>query len=217
MTPSRLARALVAAQSRMPAVGKDSENPHFRSRFTSLDSLIAATRPVLNEAALAITQFPAVDDQGRPVLRTVLTHGPSGEEISSDTPLYLSRNDMQGLGAAITYARRYAWASMLGIAAEEDTDGNVSARAEEPARAEEASEKPVRMASKPQKAKMGILVKELETAQMPLPADYPGTEIWTDVLRQRLQEKYGVSTRTDLTVEQASELIDWLEQQAIPF
>jgi hypothetical protein len=56
------------------------------------------------------------------VLFTKLVHV-SGEAWNHETPLYLTDKTMQGLGAAITYARRYAWQSVLGIAAEEDTDG----------------------------------------------------------------------------------------------
>lgn len=205
----------------MPAVPRDSVNPHFHSRFTSLDTLIAATRGPLNDAGVAITQFPAINDRNELVLRTTITHGPSGEEHTSDVPLLLARNDMQGLGAAITYARRYAWASLLGIAADEDTDGNIQlpdTPADKPAdKPAGKPEQPVRMATKPQKAKMGILVKQLGDSGMQLPPEYPGAEHWVDVLRQHLIEQYKVTTRTDLTVDQASEVIDWLEQQAIPF
>jgi hypothetical protein len=197
----------------MPAVGKDSVNPHFRSKYTSLDSLIAATRGPLNEAGLAITQFPALNGLNQPVLRTVITHGPSGEEISSDLPLLIARQDMQNLGSALTYARRYAWAAMLGIAAEEDTDGEPAA----PAAPEKPAEKPVKLATKPQMAKMAVLTKQLDEQNVAMPAEYSaGAEGWVDVLRQRLAE-YGVAHRNELTTAQASELIDWLEEQAIPF
>jgi len=218
---STLRRALVAAQAQMPFPPKDAENPHLHNRFTSLGALIAATRPVLNQFGIALTQFPGMDEQGRPVLRTTLTHGPSGEEITDVTPLFLSGTTSQAHGSAITYARRYAWAALLGIASEEDTDGNAPANPHEPARTRtnppERPEAPVAMASKPQKAKMGVQVKHLEAAGVPIPDGYPGAESWTDVLRVELGERYKVTTRTDLTSKQASEVIDWLEAQAIPF
>jgi hypothetical protein len=199
----------------MPAVGKDSVNPHFQSKYTSLDSLIAATRGPLNEAGLAITQFPAINELAQPVLRTVITHGPSGEEISSDIPLLIVRQDMQNLGSALTYARRYAWAAMLGIAAEEDLDGEPAAPPPKPAEEEKVPTK--RLATKPQMANMAALTKQLDEQNVTMPAEYSaGAEGWVDVLRQRLAE-YGVAHRNELTTGQASELIDWLEQQAIPF
>lgn len=117
-----LAAALVAAQAEMPAVEEDGVNPHFGSKFTTLDQLIARTRNVLNQHGLAIVQG-AVSDADNPALMTKLYHA-SGEVLTVVTPLYLGKRDMQGLGAAITYARRYAWAALLGIASEEDDDGN---------------------------------------------------------------------------------------------
>lgn len=116
-----LAAALVAAQAEMPAVEPNATNPHFKSKFVSLDHLIAKTRPVLNAHGLAIVQRPTHLD-GAPALETLLVHS-SGETESSVMPLLLTKEDMQGLGAAITYARRYAWAAALGIASEADDDG----------------------------------------------------------------------------------------------
>jgi hypothetical protein len=82
----------------MPAVEPDAVNPHFKTKFVSLDHLIAKTRPVLNRHQLALVQLPATNDAGLPVLRTILIHGPSGEQVSADAPLMLGKNDMQGLG-----------------------------------------------------------------------------------------------------------------------
>jgi hypothetical protein len=121
---SALAEALVAAQAELPtAIPRDSQGVGYR--YTSLDALIAATRPILTKHGLTITQWPctiAGDDGGlRPALSTEVAH--TGGEAKTETmPLYLTDKTMQGLGAAITYARRYAWAAALGIASEEDTD-----------------------------------------------------------------------------------------------
>lgn len=123
---SALAEALIAAQAELPtALKRDATNADAQYRYMTLDALIAATRPILNKHGLALTQWPSMvkaEDGGlRPALTTRIQH--EGGEVLFDTmPLYLRDKDMQGLGAAITYARRYAWASALGIAAEEDTD-----------------------------------------------------------------------------------------------
>src|SRR6266704_1598022 len=118
---SALAEALVAAQKELPtAIGRDSQG----YRYTSLDKLIEATRPILNKHGLSITQWPsyvAMSDGLRPTLMTTVHHI-SGESVNERIPLYVTDKSMQGLGAAITYARRYAWAAALGIASEEDTD-----------------------------------------------------------------------------------------------
>lgn len=121
---AKLANALVDAQEEMPKVEPDAVNPHFKSKFVSLDHLIAKTRPVLNKHGLAIVQSPSHID-GQPALTTTIYHT-SGEAVTSVMPLLLAGSDMQKLGAALTYARRYAWAAALGIAGEEDDDGNAA-------------------------------------------------------------------------------------------
>jgi hypothetical protein len=126
---SALAEALVAAQAELPcAIGKDADGQiqNRTYRYLTLDKLIAETRPILQAHGLTIAQWPTVIPRGEdgmlPGLETVLMHAESGENMSVSMPLYLTEKTMQGLGAAITYARRYAWQSVLGIAAEEDTD-----------------------------------------------------------------------------------------------
>lgn len=114
--------ALAAAQAEMPAVTPDKLNPHFKSKFVSLDHLIAKTRPVLNKHGLAIVQLPRRGADGQPELRTRITHV-AGGSLVEDAPLLPGKQDMQGLGAAITYMRRFAWASACGIVSETDDDG----------------------------------------------------------------------------------------------
>jgi hypothetical protein len=137
---SALAEALVAAQAELPlAIGKDATG-QIGSReygYLTLDKLIAETRPILTKHGLTIIQCPTYiargDDAACPALLTRLQFAQtdeayqggtlqSGDYLEWTTPLYVDPKTMQGLGAAITYARRYAWQSVLGIAAEEDTD-----------------------------------------------------------------------------------------------
>lgn len=127
---SALAEALVAAQAELPcAIGKDADGQiqNRTYRYLMLDKLIAETRPILQKHGLTIIQAPTTIERGDervPGLATTLLHS-SGEEMEcAAMPLYLTDKTMQGLGAAITYARRYAWQSILGIAAEEDTDAS---------------------------------------------------------------------------------------------
>jgi hypothetical protein len=121
---SALTEALVAAQAELPtAIPRDSQGAGYR--YTSLDALIAATRPILNKHGLTLTQHPCTietaDGNKMPGLATTISHV-EGQLFKTTMPLYLTDKTMQGLGAAITYARRYAWAAVLGIASEEDTD-----------------------------------------------------------------------------------------------
>lgn len=131
MDTPNLAAALVAAQKDMPKVEADSVNPHFKSKFVSLDHLIAKTRPVLNKHGLAIVQQPAGTIE-QPALVTTIYHV-SGEHALQVMPLLVEGNNMQKLGAAITYARRFAWAALLGISEQEDDDGNAASAPSKPA------------------------------------------------------------------------------------
>lgn len=223
---ANLAAALVAAQADMPAVEPDAVNPHFKTKFVSLDHLIAKTRPVLNRHHLALIQLPATNDAGLPVLRTILIHGPSGEQVSADAPLMLGKNDMQGLGAAITYARRYAWAAALGIATEEDDDGESAAKTAEPKTAAATGFKPpaarggnggAKKVSKEQHAAIGALIRTLKESGSPVPADYGDQPDWVEYTRAFARDKFGADSRADLTSAQASQLIDHLTKMEVPF
>ncbi len=130
------AQALIDAQAEMPGIEPDAVNPHFRSKFVSLDHLLAKTLPVLNKNGIGVTQFPTQNEQGFPTLTTVLFHGLTGDSLSYEMPLILVKQDPQGQGSAITYARRYALAAALGISSEKDDDAESATRtaggAEEP-------------------------------------------------------------------------------------
>lgn len=128
-----LAAALLAAQKDMPAIERDQENPHFKSKFTSLDNLLAKTKPVLNRHGIVLTQAPDFVD-GRLALRTILTHASTGEKMDFAAPLSPSKDDPQGHGSAITYMRRYSAAAVLAIADQEDDDGD---RMSQPSRSEQ--------------------------------------------------------------------------------
>ena len=113
---SNIAKALATAQMNMGKALKQSNNPHFRSKYADLGNVMDACLPALNE-----------DDKGRYV-ETILIHGESGEKLSCRTPLIVQKNDMQGFGSAQTYARRYGLMAMAGIAPEDD-DGNAASKA----------------------------------------------------------------------------------------
>jgi len=119
-----LAAALCEAQFALESAQKDSLNPHFRSRYADLASVWNAARPALHKHGLSVVQAPEPCDNGIR-LRTILLHK-SGEWIDSVLTLPASRQDAQGYGSAMTYARRYALAAMVGIVADDDDDGNAA-------------------------------------------------------------------------------------------
>jgi len=120
---AHLAKALLGFQKDAPAITLDATNPHFGSKFASLNGVVAAVRPALNKNGLVYMQFPTNLD-GAPALETMLIHAESGEDIAAVTPLILSKIDPQGYGSALTYARRYALLSILGLVGDEDDDAN---------------------------------------------------------------------------------------------
>jgi hypothetical protein len=122
-----IATALAAAQINMGKALKQASNPHFRSKYADLGSVMDACLPALNERGIAVIQPTGEDDLGR-FVQTILIHGESGEQLSCRVPLIVSKNDMQGYGSAVTYARRYGLMAMAGIAPEDD-DGNAAAKA----------------------------------------------------------------------------------------
>jgi hypothetical protein len=121
--------AFVAFQAEMPPVPKDSINPHFRNKYASLGAITEATRPVLAKHGLAYTQGMAIVD-GVQVMFTRIIHQSGQWMEDGGYALNPSKNDPQGMGSAVTYARRYTIGSTLGIITEDDDDGN---RASEPA------------------------------------------------------------------------------------
>lgn len=124
---SELAKALLEFQSDAPRLQRDSINPHFRSKFISLNALMEAVLPELNKRGVVLMQLPTVVEYG-PALRTVLTHAESGESVEDVMPLQAAKDDPQGQGSALTYARRYALMAALGLVADEDDDGNAAQR-----------------------------------------------------------------------------------------
>jgi len=193
-----LAAALVAAQAAMPTVKKDATNPHFNSRFMSLNVLIEETRPLLNEQGLALIQEPCVSDLGAPVLRTVLIHT-SGERLEFETPLLVGTQNMQQLGSAITYARRYAWAALLGIASEDDDDGNNAGTAAPAAKAKAA-----KVISDAQRRRLFAIAGE--------------HSIGLDQLRQIIADVTGnPEASTKIPADRYDDIVALLETEAVPF
>jgi hypothetical protein len=120
----KLCLALVKAVGELSNVAKTAANPYFKSKYAPLDAIIDATRPVLEKHGLAVIQEPLFLD-GTAGVETIIIHKDGGTK-SSTLLLPLKDQSPQGVGSAITYARRYALAAVLGIASEDDDDGNVS-------------------------------------------------------------------------------------------
>jgi hypothetical protein len=139
-TIKELATALSKAQAAMKGAAKDSENPHFRSKYADLSSVWEACREALTANGLSVVQAPRAIEAGIEV-ETMLMHT-SGEWISETLALPVQKADAQGFGSALTYCRRYGLSAMVGIAPEDD-DGNAAAGAK-PREGEFRPQKPAR-------------------------------------------------------------------------
>lgn len=127
MDLDKLAPALVDFQAAVPSVPKTAKNPAFGGfKYAPLDEIMKEISPHLTKNKLAVTQF-VTNINGQSALRTILLHA-SGQFLEDVAPLLLSRNDPQGQGSAITYARRYGLMAVLGLVADDDDDGNAAAR-----------------------------------------------------------------------------------------
>lgn len=119
-----ISKALLAFQKEMPSVKKGDDNPFFKSKYASLDSILPVVIPMLTKHGLTFTQIPTGENE----LKTIIIHPESGETIQGQFSMKPSKEDPQGRGAAITYARRFALVSMLGLNTEEDDDGNTASK-----------------------------------------------------------------------------------------
>jgi hypothetical protein len=127
-----LAKALVAAQKATESIKKAATNPAFKSKYADLAQVVEGVVPALNAAGVMVLQCPGFDGEMVAVTTTFLHE--SGASVTSTLHVRPSKTDAQGVGSAITYARRYALLAMAGGAPEDD-DGNAASgpRQERPA------------------------------------------------------------------------------------
>ena len=121
---AKLAAALVAVQKEIPTILKDKtvRTDKFSYAYVGLDTVMPEALAILGKHDIALAQTVGTGEDSSTNLTTTLLHV-SGEWLTDTQPLLLAKNDAQGQGSAITYARRYGLMSMLGIVAEEDDDG----------------------------------------------------------------------------------------------
>ena len=130
----KIAAALAKAQSEMLNAQMNKINPHFKSRYADLASIREATLPALNKNGLAVAQFTKMHGDLL-VLHTRLIHT-SGQFIEGEYPLPMALDKPQVMGSAYTYAKRYSWAAICAVSAEEDDDANAASPKDKKAKEE---------------------------------------------------------------------------------
>lgn len=119
-----LCAALAKAQAEMGHARKASENPFFKSNYADLASVVDACRPHLAANGLSAIHLPESADAVLVTVTCRLMHA-SGQWVECSLAVKPTKADPQGIGSAITYARRYTLAAIVGVATEDD-DGNAA-------------------------------------------------------------------------------------------
>ena len=117
--------ALVKAQAKMLPAKKGAKNPHFKSNYADLATVLESIEPALNAQGVFLTQHPGNTESGNPELTTILAHEAGGMMISRASCELGRGGGPQGYGSAITYLRRFTAKSIMGLP-EEDDDGNAA-------------------------------------------------------------------------------------------
>jgi len=120
-----LFKALADFQQEVPTIHKGTQG--YGYSYSDLPAIFKVINPLLQKHGLGFTQCIDSED-GQNYLATVIFHAESGEQIQSTTlipyvPLK-GMNDFQSFGSGVTYFRRYALASMLGLVTDKDTDAS---------------------------------------------------------------------------------------------
>jgi len=165
------ATAFIRAQANMGAATKSAKNPFFKNTYADLTAIQEAVFPAFHAEGFAIIQQGGADEFGR-YMETQMVHT-TGQVFSSRVYLECKPGDMQALGSAITYARRYGLMALSGIPTVDD-DGNAAA-----GRKQEKAD--------PNRAKSAMLIEWIEAA------DVRSLETGLDRIKSQIKELQAAS------------------------
>ncbi len=155
----KLAEALSKAQGIIKGAIKDSENPFFKVSYADLASVWEACRIPLSSNGLSIVQITQIEGD-KLILITTLLHN-SGEYICSQYPIIPTKQDPQGFGSALTYARRYSMSAIVGIAPEDD-DGEMAMGRDKKLPIQEPQKKQKEGTQSPPKKETGEVISDAQ-------------------------------------------------------
>jgi len=177
---TKITTALIKAQAEMTPPKLNKTNPHYKSAYADLTSVIEAVKKPLNDAGIAFTQTTLITPEGL-VLMTTLRHS-SGEVIVSEWPLPANANP-QNMGSNLTYAKRYSLAAICGVSADEDDDAEAGVK--EAAAGAKKQTAAQRDATKPQAKAPEQAVTKLEPQAIDRPAGIAASE-WAGKFMQQI-------------------------------
>ena len=217
-TIAELAKALCKFQGEVTQPVKNKVNPGFHYKYADLTSILQAIQKPLLENGLSISQ-PMIETDGKTILETVLFHI-SGEWLRGEMLLHPVKDDPQAQGSALTYARRYSLSSILGISADDDDD------AESATDRGKKTQKPTESRPLQSQEKPPVAIAQDTKEQMPsglattkqlakLHVLMTEKSIDREKVVRHCQIEYGIKESSkELTIDQASALIDLLETNA---
>lgn len=178
--------AFIKAKRAFGPALKDKTNPAFRSKYADLGACIDAVEEALLENGLAFIQETTEDSTGVTV-ETVFLHEEGESMRCGKLHVPASKQDPQGYGSALTYARRYSLMAACGIAPEDD-DGNAAA-------------KPFQAPAKRSQPKHGVKAAIAETSP-PLPKDETD---YLDEMADRIMQDVAAGTSLDVVLDKLDE------------
>ena len=161
-------KKLVAFISEIPQIEKNAANPFFKSKYTTLDRIYEVIAPIMKKHNVSVIHEvnSSIDNEQSIVEVIPIVLFDSGEVYKGGSLKAIAPSDIQKLGAAITYLKRYTISAMLGITADEDDDGNIAngnvQAPAQPAKAKNSYTKTEKQHVTPQVEAKTLTVKESE-------------------------------------------------------
>lgn len=206
---TQIASAVISAQGELEPARKTADNPFFKSKYADLAECIETARPVLKRHGLGVVQSADCDSE-LAIVETILVHT-SGEWIKSRTILRPAKADPQGMGSAITYARRYAYMAIIGMAADDDDGNAASASADNKTTAQSRQTEPKREITRPPARTNG---NQLEAKRKAFFANVKKLGVEADYAHEFVKLMFELDSFNDATVEQLREAYSELAQKA---
>ena len=198
---AKLAAALMVFQSEVKDPSRDGENPHFRSKYVQIDGLLAAVRPILAQHGLSVVQSTGGDGQNV-TITTMILHT-SGEWLKTDAlTLRAQQATPQGAGSAITYGRRYSLSAALGVAWDDDDDGNAAST---PPKAEKKAAPKAKTKEEPKAKEEQKAPRKVDSLRA-IAAAAKEIGVTNDDIKEVMRRHYNKETSNELTDAQAAEM-----------
>lgn len=203
-----LPQKLLAVQKKIGAVTKSSTNPHFRSKYADLNEVLDVAKEALNSEGIFVVQGTNFDNSGAATVRyveTSLIDADSGQSISGRVAFSGSEDNMQKIGAAITYARRFGLVSLLSLESEDD-DGESAVGRGKSNQAPKPSAPVASTAQAPDRKTVNAQIKatgKVLIAKKAITADDAG----------KMLAAYGATSTEELTDDQANQLLSKLKEK----